>query len=90
MSRIFAYVVLSALLLVLGGCRGREIPVVVTESTVVTAVETAVPVETAAVEEILLERAENGKVCVGFIPTEVGNWRYVVIDDQEAAVAAWE
>jgi hypothetical protein len=41
------------------------------------------------VEPVLLEHAAEGKVCVSFLPTEEGNWRYVVIPDQEAAVAAY-
>lgn len=38
----------------------------------------------------LLEDNVDGKVCVGFIPTEAGSWRYAVIEDQTAAVAAFE
>ena len=39
----------------------------------------------------LLEHPEPGKVCVSFLPTESGGtWRYAVIEDQEAAVAAFE
>ena len=38
----------------------------------------------------LLEDNVDGKVCVGFIPTTAGSWRYAVIEDQEAAVAAFE
>lgn len=38
----------------------------------------------------LLEHLEDGKVGVGFLPTEVGAWRYAVIEDQEAAIAAFE
>ena len=94
MSRIVAYIVLTALLLALSGCREKEVPVVTVETVLETVAETAaeettLPVETEP-DNILLERAESGKVCVGFIPTEVGYWRYVVIDDQEAAVAAYE
>ena len=91
MHRILAYVVLMALLLVLNGCREKEVPVVTVETVVETtvAVETTLPVETEP-EEVLLERPVSGKVCVGIIPTEVGYWRYVVIEDQEAAVAAYE
>lgn len=92
MHRILAYIVLMALLLALNGCREKEVPVVTVETVVETtaaAMETTLPVETEP-EEILLERPVSGKVCVGIIPTEVGYWRYVVIDDQEAAVAAYE
>ena len=38
----------------------------------------------------LLEDNVEGKVCVGFVPTTAGSWRYAVIEDQEAAVAAYE
>lgn len=92
MNRIIAYVVLSVLLLALSGCREKEIPVVTVETvaeTTAVAVETTVPVETEP-EEVLLERPVSGQVCVGFIPTEVGYWRYVAIGDQEAARAAHE
>lgn len=41
-------------------------------------------------ESVLLDRSVDGKVCVGIVPTEVGSWRYAVIEDQEAAVAAFE
>lgn len=54
----------------------------------------AVPETTAEATEsatpVLLADNVDGKVCVGFIPTEVGNWRYAVIEDQDAAVAAFE
>lgn len=65
-------------------------------------VATAVPAETTeAVLETtealpettvsgLLEDNVEGKVCVGFVPTTAGSWRYAVIEDQEAAVAAYE
>lgn len=41
-------------------------------------------------ESILLDRAVDGKVCVGIMPTEAGRWQYAVIEDQDAAVAAFE
>lgn len=92
MSRILAYVVLMALLLALNGCREKAVPVVTVETvaeTTVAAVETTLPAETEP-KTVLLERPVSGKVCVGIIPTEIGYWRYVVIEDQEAAVAAYE
>lgn len=52
------------------------------------------PAETATAptepESLLLDQNVNGKVCVGIVPTEVGHWQYAVIEDQEAAVAAFE
>lgn len=52
------------------------------ETTEATAPETTEP-------QLLKDNVE-GKVCVCFIPTEAGSWRYGVIQDQEAAVAAFE
>lgn len=92
MSRILAYVVLTALLLALTGCREKEIPVTTVETVAATTAavaEATLPVETEP-EEVLLERPISGQVCVGIIPTEVGYWRYVAIEDQEAAKAAYE
>lgn len=93
MNRIFAYIVLSALILALSGCRENPIPTETTLTAVVettaSVLETTLPVETEP-EELLLERPVSGKVCVGIIPTEVGYWRYVVVEDQEAAKAAYE
>lgn len=92
MSRILAYVVLTALLLALTGCREKEIPVTTVETvaeTTAAVAEATLPVETEP-EEVLLERPISGQVCVGIIPTEVGYWRYVAIEDQEAAKAAYE
>lgn len=60
----------------------------------VTPETTSAPVETTdaptePVGPVLLENAADGKVCVSFLPTEEGSWRYVEIPDQEAAVAAY-
>ncbi|MEF2836650.1 MAG: hypothetical protein U0N82_02870 [Oscillospiraceae bacterium] len=67
------------------------------ESAVVCTVEpTTVPVTESVAEPTepasaqLLEHPEDGKICVGFLPTEAGHWRYAVIEDQEAALAAYE
>lgn len=50
-----------------------------------------VPETTESTEPQLLEHPEAGKVCVSFLPTESGGaWRYAVIEDQEAALAAFE
>lgn len=94
MSRIIAYILVSALLLALSGCREKEILETVAETTVPVIVETAaapaMETEPGVTEPVLLERDVDGKVCVGIIPTEVGCWRYAVLEDQEAAVAALE
>jgi len=54
----------------------------------------AVPEPTEAPPETTisgwLEDNVDGKVCVGFVPTTAGSWRYAVIEDQEAAVTAFE
>lgn len=64
------------------------------ETTLPAAIEsTAAPVETTEAAEpaaAWLEDNVQGKVCVGFVPTEAGFWRYAVIEDQEAAAAAFE
>ena len=50
-----------------------------------------VPETTEAAVPQLLEHPEPGKICVSFLPTESGGaWRYAVIEDQEAAIAAFE
>ena len=55
------------------------------------AMEESVPETTVPAAPQLLEHPEAGKVCVSFLPTESGGaWRYVVIEDQEAALAAFE
>lgn len=94
MSRIIAYILVSALLLALSGCRGKPVLETVAETTVPVIVETTAPpaveTEPAVTEPVLLDRDVDGKVCVGFIPTEAGYWRYVVLEDQEAAKAAFE
>ena len=77
----------------LSGCeKNPEAP----EQTPVTAsitetVPESVPESMESAGPLLLERPEPGKVCVSFLPTESGGaWRYAVIEDQEAAVAAFE
>lgn len=60
---------------------------IVAEFTEPAAETTAAPTEP---ESLLLDQNVNGKVCVGIVPTEVGRWQYVVIEDQEAAVKAFE
>ena len=100
MKKYAAMVLLLCTLLPwLAACRKEEetekIPTelpAVTEITEPTTEETIQPIPetTAPAGPVLLERPTAGKVCVGFLPTEAGNWRYVEIEDQEAAVAAYE
>jgi len=66
---------------------GTAVPSVA--STEQAVVETAAK-ETEPAELVWLEDNVEGKICVGFVPTEAGSWRYAVIEDQEAAVAAFE
>lgn len=99
MKKSMTVMLLAALLLLsLSGCQEEpesmevgttELAAVqVTEAAVETLEPTAESTEAAA--PALLERPESGKVCVGFMPTEAGAWRYVVLPDQAAAVAAYE
>lgn len=86
-----AFLALCLLLTAACGKKAAEENTVVftVESTTVPATEPAAEAtEPAAVQ--LLEHPEDGKICVGFLPTEAGHWRYAVIEDQEAAVAAYE
>ena len=78
------------LIIALTGCT-KEQPVSATVSVVETteAPETTVP-ETEPTVPLQMTDNVEGKVCVGFLPTEAGSWRYAVIEDQEAAVAAFE
>lgn len=93
MKRFTAMVLSVCLLLGLSACREKteEIPVAAVPPTEITE---PVPVTTEAPPETtvsgLLEDNVNGKVCVGFVPTAAGSWRYAVIEDQEAAAAAFE
>ena len=90
-KRLHSSLLFLCLLLSLSACgekKTENVPateLAVMETTVET---TAVSTEPAA--PVQLEDNVNGKVCVGFIPTEAGSWRYAVIEDQEAAVAAFE
>jgi hypothetical protein len=55
------------------------------------AVTEPVPEVTEPAPPVLLEQPVSGKVCVSFLPTESGGaWRYAVIEDQKAALAAFE
>lgn len=89
-KRVLSIMLLIGLFLSLTACTEEQ------KETVPVAVEA--PVETTeAVPETTTEPAktvwmadnEAGKVCVSFLPTETGCWRYAVIEDQEAAVAAF-
>lgn len=73
------------LLLSLTACK-QEAPVETAPTTESTAL--AETTEGTA-EPVWLEDNVEGKVCVGFLPTEAGSWRYAVIEDQEAAVASY-
>ena len=94
-KRLFSILLLFCLLLSLTACtaeKQEETVPVVTEAPAETAEAvpetTEVPPETAV--SGLLEDNVDGVVCVGFVPTTAGSWRYAAIEDQEAAVAAFE
>ena len=81
------------LLLSLTACKEEAKEEAIQTTLPVTVESTAAEVETTVVTEpaaVWLEDNVEGKVCVGFVPTEAGFWRYAVIEDQEAAVAAFE
>ena len=94
MCRMVSIVILTVCLLWnLSGCTPNTEPPetvpAVTETT--ESVTENIPQTTETAVPQLLEHPEPGKVCVSFLPTEAGGaWRYAVIEDQEAAVAAFE
>ena len=90
MKRYVLYVILAVCLLGLTACKEET-----AEPVAITAAETteAVTETTEAPREFYgsdyLEPLEDHMVTVGFLPTNK-NWQYVAIEDQEAAVAAFE
>jgi len=68
----------------------EEMPIPAVTESIVETTQPTVPETTEPAGPELLMQPVDGKVCVGFIPTEAGSWRYVEISDQEAAVAAYE
>ena len=79
------------LLLGLTACKEKTaepVSTTVVQTTEAVSETTVVPTETTV--SGLLEDNVDGKVCVGFLPTTAGSWRYAVIEDQEAAVEAFE
>ena len=93
-TKLFAVLLALCLVCNLSACAAPVQDIPVTTTLPQTEPTEPLPETTAAMTEpegpILLDRPESGKVCVGFMPTEAGSWRYVVIEDQEAAVAAYE
>lgn len=94
MKRIFYLLVICMILVSVTGCGSEpDETIVVTVQTIESAAlpeTTDQPETTAPAEPVLLTDAPSDKVCVGIMPTETGAWRYVVIEDQEAAIAAFE
>lgn len=95
MKKILCAILSVFLLLSLTAC-GKEPKAEIVPTTMEnteTATETIAKEATESTESAepawLMDNVE-GKVCVGFIPTEAGSWRYAVIENQEAAVAAFE
>lgn len=92
MNRVWTLLLTVLILLVLSGCgKNSSEQMAVTETMASDVTETmAESEEKTELESILLSQNVEGKVCVGIVPTEVGYWQYVVIEDQEAAVGAFE
>ena len=92
MKKVLCAALVSCMLLSLSGCKETEgaEPTVTTGSAVVETTEAIAETTVEIAGPAWLEDNVDGKVCVGFIPTEAGSWRYAVIEDQEAAVAAFE
>lgn len=94
-KNVWGILLVICLLFSLAGCREKTTAESVNASLPTmtkpaeTVPETTVP-PTEPTQPLLLKDNVDGKVCVGFLPTEAGAWRYVVIEDQEAAVAAFE
>ena len=91
-KRFFCAVLAATVLLSLTACQDETVEAPATTAAVATTetVETVPETTAAPTVPVALEDNVAGKVCVGFIPTEAGSWRYAVIEDQEAAVAAFE
>lgn len=93
MKKFALCVVLTiCLLLSLTACKQESSEAVSPTETTALAESTEVVTETTEgpAEPVWLEDNVEGKVCVGFVPTEAGFWRYAVIEDQEAAVTAFK
>jgi len=78
------------LLLSLAACEKKEVIETIPATIHTEAATEAAQAETEPEAPALLKQPEDGKICVGFVPTEAGTWRYAVIEDQEAAAAAFE
>ena len=92
-KRVASILFVICLLLCLTACKEEIVEPLATTVAPVETTEAAVEITEAPTETTvsgMLEDNVDGKVCVGFVPTTVGNWRYAVIEDQEAAVAAFE
>ena len=94
MKKVVRILLVLSLLLGLSACKDtQEAEATITAAPTVAETTEAVIETTAQATEpagpVLLERAAEGKVCISFLPTEIGSWRYAVIPDQEAAVAAY-
>ena len=88
------YLLAVCLMFHLSACTEAPETETASAATIAAAETTVLPTEstqisTEPVGPVLLEDAVDGKVCVSFLPTREGTWRYVEILDQEAAVAAY-
>lgn len=90
-KRLFISLLAVCLLLSLMACKEERkvepAATEVTETTEMTTEATTAPTESARRDQ--LTHLEDGKVTVGFLSTQRG-WQYAAIEDQEAAVAAFE
>ena len=94
MARMICAVILTVcLMLNLAAC-AKDVQPPTTVPTIpetTEAVTEPVPEVTEPAPPVLLEQPVSGKVCVSFLPAESGGaWRYAVIEDQKAALAAFE
>ena len=90
-KRLYILLLAVCLLLSLTACKGKKkaepAPASVPKITEMATETTAAPTESARRDQ--LKHLEDGKVTVGFLSTRQG-WQYAAIEDQEAAVAAFE
>lgn len=91
--KVYMVILTVCLLLTTAACGGetREPAAISDVPETAEAVTEPLADNTEATGPQLLDHPQAGKLCVSFLPTEAGGaWRYAVIEDQEAALAAFE